>query len=319
MRFLLAGAFVAMWSSGFIGAELGSRSAPATALLAWRFIVAFALLGLWLLWRRRRVPWRELGLHTVIGVLGQVGYLYGVFAAVDHGVASGTTALICALQPIVAVTLAVPLLGESITLRQVFGFALGLLGVTLVVGADLDANPGVPILAYGLPVGAMLSLVAATLFERRTRPRLNLLDALTVQAGVSAAIFTTLAAADGTLVPPTTPTFWLAIAVLVVMAMFGGYGLYWINLSRIGVARVSALLYLTPPATMAWSWLMFGTPLTPLALLGIAVCAAAVLLIHTPQPHRAPPPSNPTPTLDPHGASGGPMKVRCATPRGSSA
>jgi drug/metabolite transporter (DMT)-like permease len=293
---VLGAAFVAMWSSGFIGAELGSRSAPATALLAWRFIVAFAILGAWMLWRRRRVPWRELGLHVVIGVFGQIGYLYGVFAAVDHGVAAGTTALICALQPIVAVTLAVPLLGESVSVRQVIGFAVGLLGVALVVGADLGANPGVPILAYGLPVGAMLSLVGATLFERRTRPRLGLVDALAVQAGVSAVVFTSLAGASGTLAPPVDPTFWIAIAVLVVMAMFGGYGLYWINLARNGVARVSGLLYLTPPATMAWAWLMFGASLTPLSLVGVVVCVAAVLLIHgSSRPAPVEPLPDPTP------------------------
>ncbi|WP_243772492.1 DMT family transporter [Actinomadura barringtoniae] len=287
---LLGAAFVVTWSSGFIGADLGARSAPASSLLAWRFIIAFAFLGAWTLLRRRRIPLRELALHITIGVLGQVGYLYGVFAAVDQGVPAGTTALICALQPIVAVTLAVPLLGESVTTRQMAGFALGILGVALVVGADLGANPGVPFLAYALPIGAMLSLVAATLFERRTRPRLALTDALTVQAGVSAAIFTTLAAATNTLTPPAAPRFWIAIAVLVLVAMLGGYGLYWINLARSGVARVSALLYLTPPATMAWSWLAFGAALAPLSLLGVLICAAAVLMIHRrPTPPTAPP------------------------------
>ncbi|MEU5878459.1 DMT family transporter [Spirillospora sp. NPDC047279] len=278
---LLATGFVLTWSSGFIGAELGTRDAPATTLLAWRFIIAFGLLGAWAIWRRRRIPRRDLALHVIIGVLGQAGYLYGVFAAVEHGVASGTTALICALQPIVAVALAVPLLGESVRARQVAGFVIGLGGVALVVGADLEAVPGVPLLAYTLPVGAMLALVAATLVERRTRPRIGLVDALTVQAGVSAVIFSVLSAGTGTLAPPATPTFWIAIAVLVVVAMFGGYGLYWINLARTGVARVSSLLYLTPPATMAWSWLMFGTTLTPVSLLGVLVCAVAVVLIRT--------------------------------------
>ncbi|MFG1999582.1 DMT family transporter [Spirillospora sp. NPDC048911] len=280
---VLAVGFVAAWSSGFIGAELGTRAAPATALLAWRFIIAFALLGGWMLYRRNRVPPRELGLHLIIGGLGQAGYLYGVFAAVEHGVASGTTALICALQPIVAVALAVPLLGESVSARQIVGFLIGLGGVALVVSGDLSASSA-PLLAYLLPVAAMLSLVAATLLERRTRPRATLVDALTIQAGISALLFGGLATATGTLAPPADPTFWIAIAVLVVAAMFGGYGLYWINLARTGVARVSALLYLTPPATMAWSWLMFGTTMTPVSLGGVGVCALAVLLIRTKTP-----------------------------------
>ncbi|MFI0444640.1 DMT family transporter [Actinomadura sp. 6N118] len=285
---LLAAGFVIAWSSGFIGAELGTRTAAASSLLAWRFIIAFAVLALWMLWRRRRVPPRELALHLVIGGLGQVGYLYGVFAAVEHGVSSGTTALICALQPIVAVTLAVPLLGESVSRRQIAGFVIGLAGVALVVSADLGISRA-PLPAYLLPVAAMLSLVAATLIERRTRPRATLIDALTIQAGISALLFSALATATGTLTPPADATFWIAIAILVVAAMFGGYGLYWINLARTGVARVSGLLYLTPPATMAWSWLMFGTTMTPLSLAGVGVCALAVLLIRAKPPTRSHP------------------------------
>lgn len=34
------------WSSGFVGARLGTASATATTLLAWRFLAAAALLGL---------------------------------------------------------------------------------------------------------------------------------------------------------------------------------------------------------------------------------------------------------------------------------
>ncbi|MFI0354645.1 DMT family transporter [Actinomadura sp. 9N407] len=278
---LLGAGFVVLWSSGFIGAELGAASAPASSLLAWRFIIAAVPLAAWLLWRRPHIPARDLGLHILIGTLGQVGYLYGVFASVEHGVAPGTSALICALQPIVAVALAVPLLGESVVPRQVIGLLIGLGGVALVVGGDVGATSGVPLWAYALPIGAMVSLVAATLVERRTRPSIGLIEALAVQAGISAVLFTGLALATRTLTPPADPTFWAAIAVLVVLAMFGGYGLYWINLYRNGVARVSALLYLTPPATMLWAWLMFGGAIAPLSLAGVAVCAVAVLLIRT--------------------------------------
>ncbi|MFC5752510.1 DMT family transporter [Actinomadura rugatobispora] len=293
---LLGGGFVVMWSSGFIGAALGAGSAPATTLLAWRFIPAAALLAAWLAWRRRRIPARDLGLHAAIGLLGQIGYLYGVFAAAEHGVAAGTSALICALQPIVAVALAVPVLGETVVPRQIAGLAVGLAGVALVVGGDLGANPGVPAWAYALPVGAMFSLVGATLLERRTRPSIGVIDALAVQAAVSAAAFAALAALTGDLAPPPDPAFWTAVVILIVLAMLGGYGLYWVNLDRGGVARVSALLYLTPPATMVWAWLMFGGVLAPLSIAGVAVCAVAVPMIrprtqNAPDPARTHPPA----------------------------
>ncbi|WP_017595562.1 DMT family transporter [Nocardiopsis potens] len=285
---LLGAGLVAAWSSGFIGAELGTGEASATTLLAWRFIAVTAVLGGWALLRRPRIPPRELALHTGIGALAQAGYLYGVVAAAEHGVAAGTSALIAALQPIAAAALAAPLLGERVTPRRAGGLALGLLGVALVVGSDLSAGGTAPAWAFLLPLAAMLSLVAASVLERRTRPRASVTDALTVQCAVSAVLFTGLAGATGSLAPPADPAFWAAVAWVVVLSTFGGYGLYWAVLARTGVTRVSALLYLTPPTTMLWAWPMFGQVPGPMSLAGLAVCAAAVALIGTGPRPRTP-------------------------------
>ncbi|WP_150244373.1 DMT family transporter [Nocardiopsis quinghaiensis] len=278
---LLAGGLVVTWSSGFVGAELGTAYAPATTLLAWRFMVVAALLAAWCLWRRARMPRRDLVAHAVLGLLSQAGFLYGVFAAAQAGVAAGTSALVAALQPLVATALAVPLLGERVRPRRLAGLAVGLAGVGLVVGADLLRPGAAPWWGYLLPLWAMLSLVAATLLERRARPGGSLVEALAVQCAVSAVLFTGLAAATGTLAPPADPGFWAAVAWVVVLSTLGGYGLYWVNLARTGVARVSALLYLTPPTTLVWSWLMFGDPVGPGALAGMAVCTVAVVLVST--------------------------------------
>ncbi|WP_017582989.1 DMT family transporter [Nocardiopsis valliformis] len=280
--FLLAAGLVVMWSSGFVGAELGTGYAPATTLLAWRFLIVGGLLVVWCLWRGMRMGGRDLALHAGIGALAQAGYLYGVVAAAEAGVAAGTNALVAALQPMVAAALALPLLGERVRGRQVLGLAVGLAGVGLVVGSDLLHPGAAPWWAYALPFGAMLSLVAATLVERRTRPGGNVLEALAVQCGVSAVLFTALAGATGTLTPPAGPGFWGAVAWVVVLSTLGGYGLYWANLARTSVARVSALLYLTPPTTLVWTWVMFGAPVGADAVAGMGVCVLAVWLVRSP-------------------------------------
>ncbi|MFV2178763.1 EamA family transporter [Actinomadura sp. LOL_016] len=67
-----------------------------------------------------------------------------MFLAAEHGVDGGVSSLIAALQPLVAVALAAPLLGEKISPRQFSGFVGGLAGVALVVGGELrgGAPPG---------------------------------------------------------------------------------------------------------------------------------------------------------------------------------
>jgi drug/metabolite transporter (DMT)-like permease len=64
----------------------------------------------------------------------------------------------------------------------------------------------------------------------------------------------------------------------VVLSSFGGYGAYLLVLRRSGAVRVSTLLYLTPPATMLWAYLMFGEVPGPLVVPGVAVCAVGVAL-----------------------------------------
>lgn len=281
--------FVLMWSSGFIGATLGTQHAGSSTLLMWRFLAATALIGLWWsLYRRRRFTAREIGVHAGVGLLSQGGYLYGVVMSAELGVPAGVAALVAALQPIVAATLSGPLLGEHTSRLQWIGLAVGLAGVALVVGGDLNGGTGAPPLAYALPFGAMLALVTATFVERKAATELPLGDSLMIQCAGSAVLFTGLALATGDAAPPTSGSFWLAVAWVVVLSTFGGYGFYWLNVRRGSVTRVSSLLYLTPPTTMLLALAMFGQRITALGLLGLAVCLGAVLLVlRTPRRQRA--------------------------------
>ena len=270
---------VVMWSSGFIGAELGTRLTGADTLLMWRFLVASALLGgAWLLLRRRTLPARSLAEQAVIGLLSQGVYLGSTVWAVGLGVPSGTSALIAALQPLAAGALAGRLLGEHVSCRQWAGLLAGLGGVALVVRDDLAAPGAAPAWAYALPFAGMAGLLAASFLERRARHPLPAADALPLHCVVSALLFSAVAGALGHATPPAASgAFWFAIAWVLVLSTLGGYGFYWLSLRRDGVTRTSALIYLTPPTTVLWAYAMFGDAPGGGALLGMLVCVAGVV------------------------------------------
>jgi len=270
--------FVVMWSSGFVGATLGTRAAAADTLLAWRYLAAAVLLLGLVGLRSLRLSGPAWGRQVALGGLIQCGYLGGIVTGVGLGVPAGTAALVAALQPLVVATAAGPLLGERTTRRQRHGLALGLVGVTLVVAGDLTGG-GAPAWAYLLPVGGMLALSGGTLLERHWNPREPLLDALAAQTTVAAVLFISAAALAGHLRPPADPSFWWAVAWVVVLSTFGGYGTYLAVLRRYGATRVSTLLYLTPPTTAIWALVMFGEQPRPLALGGFVICAGAVRLV----------------------------------------
>lgn len=273
-------ALVVTWSSGFIGAELGSRAgaAPLT-LLGWRFtVLAGVLVTVALILRVSRPSWRAWGRQAALALLCQVGYLLFIFEGVAHGVHGGTAALIAALQPLLVATVAGRLLGERSSGRMWVGLVLGLAGVVIVVSGDLgaaEATWG----TYLLPTAGMMCLASGTVLTRRLRPPEGLFQTITMQAVVTAVLLMGAALVSGQAAPPAELDFWAAAAWLVVLASLGGYVMYVFVTKTQGATNVSTLLYLTPPTTMVWVLLMFGEPVTPIALLGLLVSATGVLLV----------------------------------------
>ncbi|MFF5479447.1 DMT family transporter [Streptomyces sp. NPDC012935] len=284
MNALLSLAFVLSWSSGFIGAKLGAGSASAVTILMWRFlplavilVIVAAVLG--------RASWRgltgrDLARQAVIGTLSQSGYLLTVYYAIQLGVSSGTTALIDGVQPLVAGALAGPLLGQYVSGRQWLGLCLGVSGVVVVTMADATAATGVAAWAYLIPFLGMLSLVAATFLESRSRTAVPPMVALTVHCATSAVLFTAFALSTGAAAPPAEAGFWAAIGWLVVLSTFGGYGLYWMILRRSGVTKVNTLMFLMAPVTAVWGAFMFGEHFSAQTAIGLAVGLAAVVIVY---------------------------------------
>ena len=270
-------AFVLLWSSGFIGAELGARVTTPDTLLIWRFVFASALLLLVCAATGRRITSATLRRHVPLGVLMQFVYLAGVFHGVEAGVSGSTVALVAALQPVLVAVVGILALRESLSWRAAVGLALGFGGVALVVSDGLGAGSA-PGWAYLLPIGGMLALALGTILAQRVPDRGDLLAGLTVQTVTAAVGFTVWALLAGTAAPSPTRTFAGAVAWVVVLAGFGGYGTYLLLLATRGAATVSALLYLTPPTTALWSAMMFGTPIRAAALLGMAVSTLGVLV-----------------------------------------
>lgn len=275
---LAAAGLVIMWSSGFVGARLGTEHATADTLLAWRFLIAAALLVAWTVVRGSWVPRGHRLRHVVIGSLTQCGYLGGVVTGVGLGVPAGTAALIAALQPLLVGAVAGRIVGERITRPQWWGLWLGVVGVAMVVAGDVGRG-GAPLAAYLLPIGGMVSLSVGTVLERRWRPAGTLVQAMTVHVLTAVAFFVSVAAISGHLGPPAELSFAAAVAWTVVLSHFGGYGFYLLVLRQRGATRVSTLLYLTPPTTVIWAFAMFGDPLSPTGLAGLAVCAVAVWMV----------------------------------------
>jgi drug/metabolite transporter (DMT)-like permease len=273
--------FVAVWSTGFIGAKFGLPDAEPLTFLAWRYAAVIALMLPVVL--VLRAPWPRsmsaCGHIAVTGLLVHGVYLGGVFTAIAHGLPAGITALVVGLQPLVTALGARAFLGERIDRMQWLGLALGFLGVGLVVAQKIAAVPGNALLTMLLPaVIALIGITAGTLYQKKFCPSFDLRTGSIIQFVPSLLLTGALAAATETMAVHWTGQFLFALAWLVLVLSLGAVSLLNVLIRRGSAVNVASLFYLTPPTTALIAWALFGETLTGLAMTGMALVAIGVWL-----------------------------------------
>ncbi len=274
--------FVLLWSTGFIGAKLGLPHAEPLTFLLIRMAAVALLLGAiaWIM----KAPWpdRRQAVHIAIaGLLVHGAYLGGVFSAIGLGLPAGTVALIVGLQPLLTAVAAGPFLGETVTRRQWAGFALGLVGVLLVVWEKVAFRPGsgAALLLAGI---ALVGITLGTLYQKRHGAGMDLRSGTAIQYAATAVLFAALAPLTETMAVEWTGRFVFALVWLSLVLSVGAiFLLYWL-IRRGAASRVASLFYLTPPTTAVMAWLLFGETLGPAALVGMGIAIAGVALVNRP-------------------------------------
>ncbi|MGF6824379.1 drug/metabolite transporter (DMT)-like permease [Microbacterium sp. ZKA21] len=275
-------AFVVSWSSGFLVPAIAADDVSPLTLLVWRFIPLAVVLLVVVVstGAARGVAHADVRRQALIGFFAQFGYCTAVYAAIAEGVATGTTALIDAVQPLVVAMLVGPLLGLRVRGAQWGGLLVGAVGVLLVVRSQLDDSTAHPA-SYLWPALAMACLIIGTFLQRRSAPRTGTLLTLTIHVTATAAALVLVAAIFGVLAPPASTAFWAAAGFAAAFPTLTAYGLYWWLLRRIGITALNALLFLVAPTTAAAGALLLDEPLTIVTLLGFALCGAGVAIVLT--------------------------------------
>lgn len=267
----LLSAMVLSWSSGFIGYRYASEYSGVMLVTFWRFVLA-ALLLLPLVARSlSAIGWRAVGRHLLVGLVGIAGFIAAIASSIELGVAPGTSSLIANLLPLSIVLSAGLIPGQRTRGWQWLGVGLCVAGMLVASAASLELSRA-SIWAHGLPVLAVLSLTAATIYQKKSAPvAVPALTALFIQICATLPVFAALALWEGSLEPVIVSGFGWSVLWLVVFATLGGYGFYWLCLQRFSVQSVSGALFLTPPATMIWASVQFGDPLSIAALAGVGL------------------------------------------------
>ncbi|MFP4377592.1 MAG: DMT family transporter [Spirochaetales bacterium] len=306
-------AFVLSWSSGWIGAELIYPLASTSVVLLVRFSVAAviltAIIGVLDLMHRRRSrrerdPLRDAALvqgrqsfarDAAAGLLAQAVWLWAVIEGQRYGLSPGANAILNALQPFVAATVTHFAQKKQLGTQFWLGLLLAFAGVVAVVFEQTQLG-GAPLWVFVLPLISISSMTAAVLVQKRgdgvgarddrdssgvtgrrraPAPKLRSLRNQTAVAAVAAALLM--------LVNPEIFIQWswatagllLAIALIPTLA---AYFLLWQLVEETSPHEASSLFLASPPTTMLLSWIILGTSITALQIVGAAAVLAGLIV-----------------------------------------
>jgi drug/metabolite transporter (DMT)-like permease len=256
--------------------DVAMRDLDATFVGIGRAVVAAALAGAYLLWRRHPLPWR-LAPRLMLAAAGVVfGFPLLSALALEHvPVAHG--AVLSGLIPSLTAVVAVLRAGERPTLpfwlasgaglAAVLVFAASRGGGTLGTG-DLLLLGAVAAAAVGYAEGAVL---ARTLGGVRVIAYALLLS---LPLSVPLAL---LGAARGGLHAGAHE--WLGFAYVSAVSMFAGFIAWYEGLARGGVARVGQTQLLQPVLTLSWAVLLLGEGIDGPTVLAAALVVASAALV----------------------------------------
>lgn len=280
-RVLLAfAAIYLVWGSTYLAIRLAIETIPPFFVAGARHVVAGTLLYAWARARGGAAPagrqwWTAAGLGALMLLGGN-----GAVTWAEQRVASGLAAVIVATVPLWIVLLE----GKRPTPRVLLGLALGLAGISLLVGPGEIAGAGrIDPLGALVLVGGSLSWAVGSLRGRTARlppsPQVSTAAQMLTGGGLLLALGLATGEVPRLLATEVSARSLLAVAYLVVFGSLIGFSAYVWLMRVSSPARVATYAFVNPVVAVALGAAFGGEPLTPRTLLASAVIVAAVVSI----------------------------------------
>jgi drug/metabolite transporter (DMT)-like permease len=271
--------FVALWSTGFVGAKYGLPYADPFIFLAIRVLIAavilFAIAAI--IKSPIAIGAAAIKRSSLIGFFLHACYLGGVFFSISKGLPAGVAAVVTSVQPVLVSLLAVKVLGEKLRVRQVVGLILGLIGVVLVLGPSFDQS--ISLSAVIAIFVALIGSTTATLLQKKIGAGVPLIAGTAYQYLASGLVLAVAAIVTGGTHIQWSGKFVASFIWLIAVLSVGAILLLLWLLNQGSAASVSSLLYLVPPATALEAFFLFGEKVNTQGFLGIGITALGVWLV----------------------------------------
>ena len=283
-----------IWGSTYLAIRFAVATMPPFLMAGVRFLIAGAILYLWLRLRGAERPklihWRS---ALVIGGLLLLGGNGGVSWAEVH-VPSGLAALLVAAVPLwMALFDWIRPGGVRPTGLTLLGLVIGFAGVALLASQAESSGTGPQLIGILALLVATCCWALGSLYARSAPvPSMPLLGTgMEMLAG--GAVLVLVAGITGEFGQVHLAAISLkSLLALVFLILFGsliGYSSYVWLLRHVPAARVSTYAYVNPVVAVFLGWAFASEPITWVTLVSAAVIISSVALITVSRGHRAAP------------------------------
>jgi drug/metabolite transporter (DMT)-like permease len=284
----LLAALSLMWGTTFVFVKIAVATVPPLTVVAFRMVLAAAILGAWAWWGRSRAPAEaraarthpRWGVCVALAVIGNCLPFY-LIAWGQQSIDASLTSILISVMPLGVIVLAhFFIAGERVTAKRAAGFATGFAGVVLLIGPSALAGlGGAEVAAQFAIVGAALCFAGNAVLARRS---VVVQDALAVSAvviAIGAALTLPMALVlerPWTLspgAPALASMIWMGVGPTAIATV-----LYFRLIARAGPAFMSLVNYITPVIGLAVGTSALGErpELTAYLGLGLILCGIAV-------------------------------------------
>lgn len=272
--------FVLLWSAGYVPVRIELEACAPLFFLAVRYIGVLAVLvPAYLIVRPPLPASRREWVHlAIVGALIQGIYFALTNISIKAGVSAAALGIILALQPVLVALAAPKIAGEAVSPKIWLGLLLGLIGAVTVVMAKAGSGDATQagILTACM---ALMFITVGTLWEKRFGSSQHPIVANLVQCGVACIIALSLAWPFESFQIDWSWRFAISLVYLVVGNSIVAMTLL-LAMVRYGQAtRATALLFLVPPCSAAFAWLVLGEPFPPMVWAGMAAACLGVWLV----------------------------------------
>lgn len=270
-----------IWGSTYLAIRYAVETIPPLFVASFRHLIAGGLLFGWCWWRGLR-PVRQQWFASI--VLGALFFLigHGTLHWAQQTLPSGVAAFLIATEPIFVAIILTATRRARITPTLLIGLLLGLFGVALFIGADLQTGRSEMLSSFAVLIGTA-SWSIGMVYSRSAplHPDDSMAAAMSLLAGAAMLFLTgtvTGEAAEFDLALVSVRSL-LALGYLAIAGSLIAYSAYFWLLNRFPPTLIATHTYVNPVVALVLGWSIAGEVLTARFVFGGIVVIAGIALV----------------------------------------